>query len=206
MNPSQSISQDEDKADSQKKTSSKGGGPQTPHGKKISSQNALKTGLHCSYWLDQQEEDEYDSLVRDLCIEYGAVSKTLIIQIERLAVAMVKLRRTQKIESAMYLRARQIAVEQFDQRSDESLPAKADRAQFESLMQWIAVPDTDRLNMLQRQQTSLDRQVSKIIGEIQVLATQTRVISHQKFNHPNGNSSEVIGYSNKTEHKISEII
>ncbi len=205
MNPSQLDSHNEDKADGSKKTSSRGGGPKTEDGKKISSRNALKTGLHCSNWIDQQDEDEYDSLVRDLCVEYGAVSKTLIIQIERLAVAMVKLRRTQKIESAMYLRARQIAVEQFNQRSDESLPAKTDRAQFKSLMQWIAVPDTDRLNMLQRQQTSLDRQVSKIIGEIQVLATQTRVISHQKFNHSNGNSSEVIGYSNKTEYKVTEI-
>jgi hypothetical protein len=41
------------------------------------------------------------------------------------------------------------------------------------IAQLSAIPDMDRLATLQRYQTSLDRQLSKIIGEIRILTLNT---------------------------------
>lgn len=144
-------------------------GPTTDSGKAISSRNATKTGLYASGWIDSNEEREYQVLFHDLCSEYNAKSTTLLLQIERMASTMVKMRRLQKIEAALFQKARGLAEVRAKER--QSIPALANPEPEQALLiaQLAAMPDMDRLATLQRYQTSLDRQLSKVIGEIRVL-------------------------------------
>ncbi len=144
-------------------------GPITAAGKATSSRNAIKTGLHASGWIDHDEELEYQTLFQKLCDEYNARTTTLLLQIERMASTMVKMRRLQKIETALFQKARNLA--QMRAKEKQSIPLLASPTPEEAILlaQLAAMPDMDRLAALQRYQTSLDRQLSKVIGEIRVL-------------------------------------
>ena len=144
-------------------------GPTTPKGKATSSRNAIKTGLHASGWIDEQEELEYHALFHNLCIEYNAKNTTLLLQIERMATTMLKMRRLQKIEAALFQKARNLAEIRAKERQSIPSLANQDPEQAILIAQLAAMPDMDRLATLQRYQTSLDRQLSKVIGEIRVL-------------------------------------
>ena len=153
-------------------------GPTTSVGKATSSRNAIKTGLHASGWIDQNEELEYQSLFRNLCAEYNAKTTTLLLQIERMASTMVKMRRLQKIESALFQRARGLAAIRAEERQSIPSLASPDPEQAFLVAQLSAMPDMDRLASLQRYQTSLDRQLSKVIGEIRILTMHTTDTAH----------------------------
>ena len=158
-------------------------GPKTPNGKAISAVNAVKTGLHVSGWIDKSEELEYEELFRDLCTEYNAQTTTLLLQLERMATTMVKMRRLQKIEAALFQKARNLAELRVLERQSIPSLSSADPETTMVTSQLAAIPDMDRLSTLQRYQTSLDRQLSKVIGEIRVLTSnatstlQTHTIS-----------------------------
>jgi len=87
-----------------------------------------------------------------------------------MATTMVKMRRLQKIEAALFQKARGLA----EMRAQEKqlIPSLASQHPQHTLLiaQLAAMPDMDRLASLQRYQNSLDRQLSKIIGELRVLA------------------------------------
>jgi len=148
-------------------------GPISAAGKAASSRNATKTGLHASGWIDQHEALEYQTLFQQLCDEYKAQTTTLLLQIERMASTMVKMRRLQKIEAALFQKARNLA--QVRAIEKQSIPLLASPTPEEAILvaQLAAMPDMDRLAALQRYQTSLDRQLSKVIGEIRVLTMGT---------------------------------
>jgi len=148
-------------------------GPKSSQGKITSSRNATKTGLHVSGWIDSIEESEYQDLFNNLRLEYNAQNTTLLLQIERMATTMVKMRRLQKIESALFQKARGLAEIRAQER--QSIPSIASKHPEHALMiaQLSAIPDMDRLATLQRYQTSLDRQLSKILGEIRILTLNT---------------------------------
>ena len=148
-------------------------GPTSPKGKATSSRNAIKTGLHASGWIDQHEELEYQALFDNLCIEYNAKNTTLLLQIERMASTMVKMRRLQKIESALFQKARGLAEIRAKEKQSISSLANANPEKTILIAQLAAMPDMDRLATLQRYQTSLDRQLSKVIGEIRILTMNT---------------------------------
>jgi hypothetical protein len=184
-------------------------GPTTPTGKATSSRNATKTGLHASGWIDQHEELEYQDLFHNLCIEYNAKSTTLLLQIERMASTMVKMRRLQKIETALFQKARGLA--EIRAKEKQSIPSlsSSDPEQALLIAQLAAMPDMDRLATLQRYQTSLDRQLSKVIGEIRVLTmnvtnTLEALTTEDRSNilgtktmekNSNGSSSEITALS-----------
>ena len=144
-------------------------GPKTSAGKAVSAMNAVKLGIHITGWLDEHEHSEYSILFEQLTKEYNANTPTMLIQIERMASTMIKMRRLQKIEAALFQKARGLAEIRAQER--QSIPALASKHPEHSLMiaQLAAIPDMDRLATLQRYQTSLDRQLSKIIGEIRIL-------------------------------------
>ena len=158
-------------------------GPKTPSGKAISSVNAVKTGLHVSGWIDKSEELEYEELFCNLCKEYNAQTTTLLLQIERMATTMVKMRRLQKIEAALFQKARNLAELRALERQSILSLSSTDPETTILTSKLAAIPDMDRLSTLQRYQTSLDRQLSKVIGEIRVLTSnatppiQTHTIS-----------------------------
>ena len=146
--------------------------------------NALKHGVYSQTWVDPLEQQQYDDLCKALQHEYTSTSPTILIQIERMAMTMVKIRRLQKIENALYQRAQITASNHAKEKGRLGLlqpdPAKNDPEvdQAVKIAQDAALPEIIRLDTLARYQVSLDRQLSKIIGEIQVLdaASQTRRI------------------------------
>jgi 2',3'-cyclic-nucleotide 2'-phosphodiesterase (5'-nucleotidase family) len=90
-----------------------------------------------------------------------------------MASTMVKMRRLQKIEAALFQKARNLA--QVRAIEKQSIPLLTSPTPEEAILvaQLAAMPDMDRLATLQRYQTSLDRQLSKVIGEIRVLTMGT---------------------------------
>lgn len=156
---------------------SKQTGPKTASGKATSALNAVKTGLHVSGWLDEQERIEYETLFEQLRSEYNAQTPTMLIQIERMASTMVKMRRLQKIEAALFTRAREIINRHSQERQLATGKNGSEDQHSAQIAQIAAMPDMDRLATLQRYQTSLDRQLSKVIGEIRVLSSQVAITS-----------------------------
>lgn len=150
-------------------------GPKSAAGKATSALNAVKTGLHVSGWIDDHERVDYETLFEQLRTEYKAHSPTMLIQIERMASTMVKMRRLQKIEAALFTRAREIVSRQSQERQMATGQTGPDAQQSARIAQIAAMPEMDRLATLQRYQTSLDRQLSKVIGEIRVLSSQSSI-------------------------------
>ena len=161
-------------------------GPKTSAGKAVSAMNAVKLGIHITGWLDEHEHSEYSILFEQLTKEYNADTPTMLIQIERMASTMIKMRRLQKIEAALFLRARQIANRFSQERFPPSTTGQSD-SQLSALTEFAALPDMEKLSTLQRYQTSLDRQLSKIIGEIRVL-NMTRSPSQNTIPHAQPNT------------------
>jgi len=176
-------------------------GPKTSTGKSTSSRNATKTGLHISGWIDASEASEYEELFHNLRIEYNAQTTTLLLQIERMATTTVKMRRLQKIEAALFQKARGLAEIRAQER--QSIPSLASQYPEHSLLiaQLSAIPDMDRLATLQRYQTSLDRQLSKIIGEIRILTLNTQAPNPNIIDSESKSSSSMVLSSKSTPNK-----
>ncbi len=113
-------------------------GPKTSTGKSASSRNATKTGLHISGRIDASEESEYEVLFHNLRIEYNAQTTTRLIQIERMATTTVKMRRLQKIEAALFQKARGLAEIRAQER--QSIPSLASQCPEHSLIQKVKAP------------------------------------------------------------------
>lgn len=156
-------------------------GPITTVGKAASSRNATKTGIHVSGWIDQNEEQEYQSLFNNLCAEYKAQTTTMLLQIERMATTMVKMRRLQRIETALFQKVRDLAEVRAKEKLSIPSLATSDFEHALSVAQLSAMPDMQRLATLQRYQTSLDRQLSKVIGEIRILTMSATHNGHDSL-------------------------
>ena len=180
-------------------------GPTTVPGKATSAMNAVKTGLHVTGWLNDQEQSEYDELYTSLCKEYNALTPTMLMQTERMASTMIKMRRLQKIEAALFQRARQIAQTQFDERPLRPDQSESERELAAAIAQVAAMPDMDRLSNLQRYQTSLDRQLSKIVGEIRILSAPYRTTSEQTHTLPGSGTQSNTLYADKSTSIVTEL-
>lgn len=75
-------------------------GPKTPQGKQRSTFKAVKHGILSRKWLRQDELDAFNYPIQNLESEYQPNKATQRIMIERLALAMTKLRRLYALENA----------------------------------------------------------------------------------------------------------
>jgi hypothetical protein len=140
-------------------------GPTTPAGKAKVSKNALTHGLRARKWLTTEEQEDFAALMQDLVNEYQPQTATEQLMVERIAVGMTKLRRLQQVEDAMYAKARLEST-----RSNMIRSEPLDR----QLIVDAAMPPIKVLDTLARYQTSLDRQISKTIGELLVLQDRSK--------------------------------
>ena len=144
-------------------------------GKSKTALNALKHGVFSQTWIDANEQQQFDDLCTALQDEYTVSSPTILIQIERMVMTMVKIRRLQKVENALYRRAQVTAAEHAQEKIKLGLAQSTDSKEEQhvdlalQVAEDSALPDLMRLDTLARYQVSLDRQLSKIIGEIQDL-------------------------------------
>ena len=78
------------------------GGPKTKAGKKISSQNAIKHGLTSRNLLSSDEQGEFYFLVKQLKKEYDPKTITENTYIERIAKAMIQVKRIDSAQEGFY--------------------------------------------------------------------------------------------------------
>jgi len=133
-------------------------GPATSHGKSKVSRNAVKHGLRASKWLSEDEAADFAYLQGALEQEHRPQTATEHLMVERIAMAVTKLRRLQQVEDALYAKARWEVDNPF--LSGGRKPPMAKEA---------AMPPVKALDTLNRYQTTLKRQISKTIGELLVL-------------------------------------
>lgn len=138
-------------------------GPRTEIGKATSSKNAVKHGLLAGKYLPIEEKDALEKLVSDLTEEYQPATATQFLMIERIGMAMTKLRRLHVIEDALHASARAHASAMKKSGAVES------RWIPEDLVEAVAVPPLEVWSLVGRYQTSLSRQISKSVGELLVL-------------------------------------
>ena len=147
-------------------------GPRTADGKNKVSRNAVTHGLRATKWLEPQEQQSFDAMVSELEAEYQPETATEHLLIERLATAVTKMRRLQHVEDAWY------AKERYLKASGHHISASLDRDRKvpAELIKGTAIPDIKLLDLLARYQTTLDRQISKTIGELMVLVDRRRAV------------------------------
>ena len=133
-------------------------GPATPKGKSRVASNAVKHGLRASKWMSADETADYNYISAALEEEHQPQTATERLTIERIAMAMTKLRRLQRVEDAMYEKARWDVDNPF-------LPS----GRKPPMAKEAALPPIKVLDTLNRYQTTLERQISKSIGELLVL-------------------------------------
>lgn len=153
------------------------GGPRTAAGKARSSRNALKTGITVNYWLNADEQVEYDALVEALIEEYPPVRATTMIVINRLACSVVKLNRLQRIENARFETARIVAGDVARQQLDAEhslascLPPTAEARELaRRVATESAMPDPEPIANLARHQAALERQITMYTAELRRIA------------------------------------
>lgn len=136
---------------------------ETPNrtGKKTS--DVQQPGPLSGKWLPQDERDALATMVAQLRDEYQPSTATQNITIERMAMAMTKLRRLHDIENAMHAAARVHAKRMQDRGRDDYEGISSELAEAS------AVPFLNVWSVLGKYQASLDRQISTAIGELRAL-------------------------------------
>jgi len=138
-------------------------GPTSPEGKAKVSRNALKHGIRASKWLNPDEQRDFETLAADLEAEYQPSTATQRILVERIAMCMSKLRRLHVIEDALFHKARVQDVRNLTDRYTRPSDLRLEEAEA------AAMPPFPQVDVLVRYQTTLDRQLSKSIGELMML-------------------------------------
>ena len=122
--------------------------------------NLVRGGPLAGKWLAAEDRVSLDELVRELRLEYLPMTATHHIMIERIAMTITKNRRLHALEDALHETARVHA-----KRMQERGHARFNGMEPE-LAQAIAIPNVGVLAMLSQYQASLDREISKSIGEL----------------------------------------
>lgn len=149
-------------------------GPKSEAGKAITSINAFKHGLTSQKWLDAKHEDYFKKILGSLTDEYLPQTPTEILMVERVAVTMTKARRLNGIEDAQYQLAKELVAQRLKggipmHVHDILRPIAGDSAQNQAnltLQQDASMPSLEVMNIINRQQNSLSRQLSKELSEL----------------------------------------
>ena len=145
-------------------------GPISAKGKAKVAGNALKHGLRSNRWMFPDEQLDFEALVADLEAEYNPSTATQRILVERIALCTTKLRRLHTIEDVRFHKARVDDVSDLLKRYPNSSAVKVQQAEAGAL------PPLPFLDTMARYQTTLDRQVSKAIGELMVLKANANAL------------------------------
>jgi hypothetical protein len=145
-------------------------GPTSTKGKAKVAGNALKHGLRSNRWMFPDEQLDFAALVADLEAEYNPSTATQRILVERIALCTTKLRRLHPIEDVRFHKARVDDVSNLMTHYPNSSTLKIKQTEAGAL------PSLPFLDTMARYQTTLDRQVSKAIGELMVLKANASVL------------------------------
>jgi len=149
-------------------------GPKSVAGKEIASLNAFKHGLSSRKWLDEKQAAYFERIVLSLTGEYQPRTPTEILMIERVAVTMTKSKRLTDIEDAQYQLAKELVAQKLDgfipsQNQTILRPTPDDAArnsEILKLQQDASIPRIEVMNVINRQQNALSRQLSKELSEL----------------------------------------
>lgn len=117
-------------------------GPTSPKGKQKVSGNALEHGLRAQKWLNPKEKRNFEALARDLTAEYKPATEWLMV--ERIAMGMTRMRRLQRVEDAMYAKARWEIANPITPRTRGIDPQLAAESTMPPIKNWILWLDTKR--------------------------------------------------------------
>jgi len=149
-------------------------GPKSAAGKEISSLNAFKHGLTSRNWLDEKQADYFEMILVGLNKEYQPQTPTEVLMIERVAVTMTKAKRLSDIEDAQYQLAKELVAQRFKNGipmhvHDMLRPIQGDSAHNQAILklqQEACMPNIETMNIINRQQNALSRQLSKELSEL----------------------------------------
>lgn len=149
-------------------------GPKSEAGKAIASINAFKHGLTSQKWLDGEHEDYFKKILGSLTDEYLPQTPTEILMVERVAVTMTKARRLNSIEDAQYQLAKELVAQRLKggipMHEHNFLRPDANNTKWNeavlNLHQNASMPSLEVMNIINRQQNSLSRQLPKELSEL----------------------------------------
>jgi hypothetical protein len=155
-------------------SSSKSTGPKSQTGKEIASMNAFKHGLTAQKWMSPELGRYFDQVLRALNQEYFPKTPTEILMVERVATTMTKIKRLNSIEDAQHQLAKELVKQRLGgiiSPNEMKLlrPVPNDVVGNEEkllLQQEASMPSLEIMNLINRQQNSLSRQLSKELSEL----------------------------------------
>jgi hypothetical protein len=132
-------------------------GPATPEGKERASRNALKHGLTTTHHLVLEDEvpDALDALIATVTDETGAASEIEARLARRLAIALWKGERAEKIETALFDAAPELRAPQTGFQLEEADP--------------LTTFDLRRFNAVRGYQAQQGREISRCLKELRLL-------------------------------------
>jgi hypothetical protein len=146
--------------------------------------------------MDENEQAAYDTVHEQLVAEYGSLGPAATLMVERVAVATVKLKRLQRVEDALYQRARLVRAHNESQGHPNSissmLPEGEDSHAFAvAVATAAAMPDIANLDTLARYETTLERQMFKWLQALTVLKDDANKASTKALPQLVGAASEL---------------
>jgi hypothetical protein len=143
-------------------------------GKELVSVNAFKHGLTAQKWISPELKQYFEQVHKSLTYEYLPQTPTEILLVERVATTITKIRRLNNIEDAQYQLAKELVTQRMGGYISTNemkvlRPIANDTAGNQEklrLQQEASMPGLEVMNLVNRQQNSLSRQLSKELSEL----------------------------------------
>lgn len=153
-------------------TKKRSGGPRTDAGKAAASKNALKGGLTVNVLINPSEQAEFTALLAQLRDDYQPTSVALELLLDSLAMAVIRRRRQDRVESALYEKAQLTAAHAASQPASHSFASYLpntlqEQARARQIVVNAAMPEMQRVDLVMRYGIALDRQFIRLLEQIQ---------------------------------------